>query len=106
MQIVVEIHNAVRTRVQRLGRADFNTGCVLTVIAAHDGKHPARIGELPFSTYLTQVRLTPMGHHAQIYKQPCSVAADAVAIVDDESKIQKCLLRKCTLCNNAFDQKF
>jgi hypothetical protein len=33
------------------------------------------------------------------------VAADAVAIVDDESKIQKCLLRKCTLCNNAFDQK-
>ena len=34
------------------------------------------------------------------------VAADAVAIIDNESKIQKCLLRKCTLCNNAFDKKF
>ena len=77
------------------------------MIAAHDGKYPACVGELPLFYILDPGPIDPdrdimlgfAGNRA-------GVTADAVAIVDNESKIQKCLLRKCNLCNNAFDQKF
>ena len=77
------------------------------MITAHDGKHTARIRELPFFNILDPGPIDPDRDIMLGFAGNCAgVAADAVAIVDDESKIQNCLLRKCTLCNNAFDQKF
>ena len=77
------------------------------MITAHDGKHPARIRELPLFYVLDPGPIDPDGYIMLGFAgNRAGVAADAVAIVDYESKIQKCLLRKCTLCNNAFDQKF
>ena len=73
------------------------------MITAHDGKHPARIRELPLFYILDPGPIDPDGDIMLGFAgNRAGVAADAVAIVDDESKIQKCLLRKCTLCNNAF----
>ena len=80
---------------------------MLTMITAHDGKYPARVGELPLFYILNPGPIDPNRDIMLCFtSNRASVAADAVAIVDNESKIQKCLLRKCTLCNNAFDQKF
>ncbi len=80
---------------------------MFTMITAHDGKHPARIRELAFFYILNPGPINPDGDIMLCFtSNRAGVAADAVAIVDNESKIQKCLLRKCTLCNNAFDQKF
>ena len=80
---------------------------MFTMITAHDGKHPAGVGELPLFYILDPGPIDPDGDIMLGFAgNRAGVAADAVAIVDDESKIQKCLLRKCTLCNNAFDQKF
>ena len=80
---------------------------MLTMITAHDGKYPARIGKLPLFYILYPGPINPNRDIMLCFtSNRAGVAADAVAIVDDESKIQKCLLRKCTLCNNAFDQKF
>ena len=77
------------------------------MIAAHDGKHPARVRELPFFNILDPGPIDPDRDIMLCFTgNRAGVAADAVAIVYYESKIQKCLLRKCTLCNNAFDQKY
>ena len=77
------------------------------MITAHDGKYPARVGELPLFYILNPGPIDPNRDIMLCFtSNRASVAANTVAIVDDESKIQKCLLRKCTLCNNAFDQKF
>ncbi len=77
------------------------------MITAYDGKHPARIRELPLFYILDPGPINPDGDIMLCFtSNRAGVTADAVAIVDNESKIQKCLLRKCTLCNNAFDQKF
>tara|TARA_Y100000991_G_scaffold198467_1_gene169556 strand:+ start:321 stop:554 length:234 start_codon:yes stop_codon:yes gene_type:complete len=77
------------------------------MIAAHDGKHPARVGKLPLFYILDPGPIDPDGDIMFCFTcNRAGVAADAVAIVYYESKIQKCLLRKCTLCNNAFDQKY
>ena len=77
------------------------------MITAHDGKHPARIRELSLFYILNPGPIDPDGDIMRGFAgNRAGVAADAVAIVDYESKIQKCLLRKCALCNNAFDQKF
>ena len=79
---------------------------MFTMITAHDGKHPARIRELALFYILNPGSIDPDGDIMLCFtSNRAGVAADTVAIVDNESKIQKCLLRKCTLCNNAFDQK-
>ena len=76
------------------------------MITPHDGKHPARIGELPLFYILDPGPIDPDGDIMLCFtSNRAGVAADTVAIVDNESKVQKCLLSKCTLCNNAFDQK-
>ena len=80
---------------------------MFTMITAHDGKYPARIGKLPLFYILDPGPIDPDRYIMLCFtSNSAGVAADTVAIVDNESKIQKCLLRKCTLCNNAFDQKF
>ena len=77
------------------------------MITAHDGKHPARIRELALFYILDPGPIDPNRDIMLCFtSNRAGVAAYAVAIVDNESKIQKCLLRKCTLCNNAFDQKY
>ena len=77
------------------------------MITPHDGKHSARIRELPLFYILDPGPIDPDGDIMLGFAgNRAGVAADAVAIVDDESKIQKCLLRKCTFCNNAIEQKF
>ena len=80
---------------------------MFTMIAAHDGKHPARIRELPLFYILDPGPIDPDRDIMLCFtSNRAGVAADTVAIVNYESKIQKCLLRKCTLYNNAFFQKF
>ena len=77
------------------------------MITAHDGKYPARIGKLPLFYILDPGPIDPDGNIMLCFTgNGTGVATDTVAIIYYESKIQKCLLRKCTLCNNAFDQKF
>ena len=76
------------------------------MITAHDGKHPACSRELPLYYILDPGPIDPDGDIMLCFtSNRAGVAADTVAIVDNESKIQKCLLRKYTLCNNVFDQK-
>ena len=80
---------------------------MFTMITAHDGKHPARVGKLPLFYILDPGPIDPDRDIMLCFtSNRAGVAANTVAIVDNESKIQKCLLRKCTLCNNAFDQKY
>ena len=80
---------------------------MFTMITAHDGKYPARVGKLPLFYILDPGPIDPDRDIMLCFtSNRAGVAADTVAIVNYESKIQKCLLRKCTLCNNAFDQKF
>ena len=80
---------------------------MFTMITAHDGKYPARVRKLPLFYILNPGPIDPDGDIMLCFtSNRAGVAADAVAIVNYESKIQKCLLRKCTLCNNAFDQKY
>ena len=80
---------------------------MFTMITAHDGKHPSRIRELPLFYILDPGPINPDGNIMLCFtSNRAGVTANTVAIVNYESKIQKCLLRKCTLCNNAFDQKF
>ena len=68
------------------------------MIAAHDRKHPAGVGELPLFYILDPGPIDPDGDIMLCFtSNRAGVAADAVAIVDYESKIQKYLLRKCTL---------
>ena len=80
---------------------------MFTMITAHDGKYPARVGKLPLFYILDPGPIDSDGDIMLCFtSNRAGVAADTVAIVNYESKIQKCLLRKCTLCNNAFDQKY
>ena len=59
------------------------------MIAAHDGKHPARVGELPLFYILDPGPIDPDGDIMLGFAgNRTGVAADAVAIVDYESKIQ------------------
>jgi len=63
------------------------------VIAAHDGKHPARVGELPLFYILDPGPVDPDRNFVLGFAgNGTGVTADAVAIVDDESKIQRILL--------------
>ena len=87
--IIVEIHNAVRTRVQRLGWANLNARSMLTMITAHDWKHTARVRELPLFYILNPGPIDPNRNIMLCFtSNRAGVAADAVAIVDYESKIQ------------------
>ena len=75
------------------------------MITAHDGKHPARIRELSLFYVLDPGPIDPDGDIMLGFAgNRTGMAADTVAIINYESKIQKCLLRKRTLCNNAIDQ--
>ena len=77
------------------------------MIAAHNGKYPARVGKLTLFYILDPGPIDPDGDIMFCFTgNRAGMAADTVAIVDNESKIQKCLLSKCTQCNNAFDPKF
>ena len=59
------------------------------MITAHDGKHTARIGELPLFYILDPGPIDPDGDIMLCFtSNRAGVAADAVAIVDYESKIQ------------------
>ena len=59
------------------------------MITAHDGKHPARTGELPLFYVLDPSPIDPDGNIMFCFTgNRAGVAADAVAIVDYESKIQ------------------
>ena len=80
---------------------------MFTMITAHDGKYPARIRELSLFYILDPGPIDPDGDIMLCFTSTrAGMAADTVAIINYESKVQKSLLRKCTLCNNAFDQKF
>jgi len=59
------------------------------VIAAHDGKHPARVGKLPLFYILDPGPIDPDGDIMLGFAgNRAGVAADTVAIVYYESKIQ------------------
>ena len=65
------------------------------MITAHDGKHPARVGELPLFYILDPGPIDPDGDIMLCFtSNRAGVAADAVAIVDDESKIQGIFLMR------------
>ena len=65
------------------------------MITAHDGKHPARVGELPLFYILDPGPIDPNRDIMLCFtSNRAGVAADAVAIVDDESKIQIIFLMK------------
>ena len=59
------------------------------MITAHDGKHPARIGELPLFYILDPGPIDPDGDIMLCFTgNRAGVATDTVAIVYYESKIQ------------------
>ena len=65
------------------------------MIAAHDGKHPAGVGELPLFYILNPGPIDPDGDIMFCFTgNRAGVAADTVAIVDNESKIQVIFLIK------------
>ena len=65
------------------------------MITAHDGKHPARIRELPLFYILDPGPINPDGDIMLCFtSNRAGVTADAVAIVDNESKIQVIFLIK------------
>ena len=59
------------------------------MITAHDGKYPARVRKLPLFYILNPGPIDPDGDIMLCFtSNRAGVAADAVAIVDYESKIQ------------------
>ena len=65
------------------------------MITAHDGKHPARIRELPLFYILNPGPIDPNRDIMLCFtSNRASVAADAVAIVNYESKIQDIFLMR------------
>ena len=59
------------------------------MITAHDGKYPARVGKLPLFYILDPGPIDPDGDIMLCFtSNRAGVAADAVAIVNYESKIQ------------------
>jgi len=59
------------------------------MITAHDGKHPARIRELPLFNILDPGPINPDGDIMLCFtSNRAGVAADAVSIIYYESKIQ------------------
>ena len=59
------------------------------MIAAHDGKYPARVGKLPLFYILDPGPIDPDRDIMLCFtSNRAGVAADTVAIVDNESKIQ------------------
>ena len=65
------------------------------MITAHDGKYPARVGELPLFYILNPGPIDPNRDIMLCFtSNRASVAADAVAIVDNESKIQVIFLMR------------
>ena len=65
------------------------------MITAHDGKHPARIGELPLFYILDPGPINPNRDIMLCFtSNRAGVAADAVAIVNYESKIQDIFLMR------------
>tara|TARA_B000000557_G_scaffold250397_1_gene236676 strand:- start:229 stop:456 length:228 start_codon:yes stop_codon:yes gene_type:complete len=65
------------------------------MITAHDGKHPARVGELPLFYILDPGPIDPNRDIMLCFtSNRASVAADAVAIVNYESKIQDIFLMR------------
>ena len=65
------------------------------MITAHDGKHPARVGELPLFYILDPGPINPDGDIMLCFtSNRAGVAADAVAIVNYESEIQVIFLMK------------
>ena len=59
------------------------------MITAHDGKYPARVGKLPLFYILDPGPIDPDGDIMLCFtSNRAGMAPDAVAIVDDESKIQ------------------
>ena len=65
------------------------------MITAHDGKHPARVGELPLFYILNPGPIDPDGDIMLCFtSNHAGMAADAVAIVDYESKIQVIFLMR------------
>ena len=65
------------------------------MITAHDGKYPARIGKLPLFYILDPGPINPNRDIMLCFtSNRASVAADAVAIVNYESKIQDIFLMR------------
>ena len=65
------------------------------MITPHDGKHPARVGELPLFYILNPGPIDPNRDIMLCFtSNRASVAADAVAIVNYESKIQDIFLMR------------
>ena len=65
------------------------------MITAHDGKHPARIRELPLFYILDPGPINPDGDIMLCFtSNRAGVTADAVAIVNYESKIQVIFLMR------------
>ena len=65
------------------------------MIAAHDGKYSARVGKLPLFYILDPGPIDPDGDIMLGFAgNRAGVATDAVAIVDDESKIQVIFLMR------------
>ena len=59
------------------------------MITAHDGKYPARVGKLPLFYILNPGPIDPDGDIMLCFtSNRAGVAADTVAIVNYESKIQ------------------
>ena len=65
------------------------------MITAHDGKHPARVRKLPLFYILNPGPIDPNRDIMLCFtSNRAGVAADAVAIVDNESKIQVIFLMR------------
>ena len=65
------------------------------MITTHYGKHPARVGKLPLFYILDPGPIDPDRNIMLCFtSNRAGVAADAVAIVDNESKIQVIFLMR------------
>jgi len=84
--IRIKIYNAILSLVERCDGADFHTGCVRTVVTPMDCKKPSGIGEGPlFHIFHPGAKNAYRDVVFRLTGYRTSVAANAFAVVDDES---------------------
>ncbi len=84
--LAIEVYDAVGPLEERLGRADGDTGRVVAVVAARDEEVASRVGELALLDVLHPRSVDADGHVVLGFAgDRAGVAADALALVDDEA---------------------
>jgi len=102
---VIEIDDAVRTRIKRGYGTNFDTRRVGAMVTAHHRKKSSRVGEFAFLDVFYPSSIYADGNLMFGFASDrASVTADTLAIIYDETKVHlylRCQMRFCLFSEKA-----